>query len=69
MIAIGQVTRVTPARYLRQTVLDGQKEEDLWALNGRRHGLEAGRWAQVAGSAGGLLVDDIPGRPRLAEPG
>jgi len=53
---------VTPARYLRQTVLDVQKE-DRWALNGRRDSLEAGRWAQVAGPAGGLLVDDLPGRP------
>ena len=54
---------MTLARFLRQTVLDGQKEEDLWALNGRRDGLEAGRWAQAAGPADGLLVDDVPGRP------
>ena len=53
---------MTPARHLRQTVLDVQKE-DRWALNGRRDSLEAGRWAQVAGPAGGLLVDDLPGRP------
>ena len=49
--------RATCARLCRAGT---RRRQHRWALNGRWDGLEAGRWAQVAGAADGPLVDEVP---------